>query len=70
MPALHRPVRRYHIQPSAAFNHLQLPVLIEELERAIEIAHDSAVKSHGQALLELARNASSEVHTYLKFYGD
>ncbi len=52
------------------FNHLQLPVLIEELERAIEIAHDSAVKSHGQALLELARNASSEVHTYLKFYGD
>jgi hypothetical protein len=52
------------------FNQLQLPVLIGELERAIEVATDPRVKSHGEALLELARKASSEVHTYLKFYGD
>ena len=38
--------------------------------RAIEIASDPRVKSHGQVLLELALRASSEVHTYLKFYGD
>ena len=52
------------------FNQLQLPVLTDELERAIEIASDPRVKSHGQALLRLARKAGSEVHTYLKFYGD
>jgi hypothetical protein len=52
------------------FNQLQLPVLIRELERAIEIAAEPSVRSHGQALLALARRASAEVHTYLKFYGD
>jgi hypothetical protein len=52
------------------FNQLQLPVLIAELERAIEMATDPRVKSHGQGLLELARRASSEVHTSLKFCGD
>ena len=52
------------------FNQLQLPILIGELERAIQIASDPRVKSHGHALLELARRASSEVHTYRRFNGD
>ena len=52
------------------FNQLQLPVLIREIEGAIEMAADASVKSHGEVLLELARKAGSEVHTYLKFYGD
>ena len=52
------------------FNQLQLPVLAGEIERAIEMATDPGVKSHGQSLLELAQRASMKVHTYLKFYGD
>ena len=47
-----------------------LPVcLVRDAER-IEMATDPRVKSHGQGLLDLARKASSEVHSYLKFYGD
>lgn len=52
------------------FNQVQLPVLIVEIESALESATDSDVKAHGQAMLELARQANSHVHTYLKFYGD
>jgi hypothetical protein len=52
------------------FNQLQIPVLIKELERAIDLSPDPLVKSHGEALLALAHRANSEVHTYVKFYGD
>jgi hypothetical protein len=45
-------------------------VLIAEIEEALAIAEDPDVKTHGGAILKLARKASSEVHTYLKFYGD
>jgi hypothetical protein len=55
---------------NTTFNGLQLRVLIGELERAIQIAPHPQVKSHGEALLALARQASAEVHTYLKFTGD
>lgn len=52
------------------FNQLQLPVLIEELRRAIDQSSNPLVKSHGEALLALTCRANSEVHTYIKFYGD
>ena len=52
------------------FNQLQLPVVITELARAIEVSSDPDVESHGRALLELAKKASNNVHTYLKLYGD
>lgn len=52
------------------FNQLQLPVVVSELQHAIDNATDPAVKSHGEGLMALALKASSEVHTYLKFYGD
>ncbi|MDB5335164.1 MAG: hypothetical protein JWN70_783 [Planctomycetaceae bacterium] len=52
------------------FNQLQIPVLIEELQQATNQASDPKVKSHGQALLALALRARSEIHTYVKFYGD
>jgi hypothetical protein len=50
------------------FNQAQLPVLITEIEEALAIAEDPDVKTHGSAVLKLARKASSEVHTYLKFW--
>ena len=52
------------------FNQLQLPVLIDEVERALASVSDPKAMSHGQAILKLARQASSEAHTYLKFIGD
>ena len=52
------------------FNQLQLPVVMSELDRAIEVVSDPDVKSHGRALLALARKASNNVHTYLKLYGE
>jgi predicted transcriptional regulator len=47
-----------------------LPVLIDEVERALASVSDPKAMSHGQAILKLARQASSEAHTYLKFIGD
>jgi hypothetical protein len=52
------------------FNQLQLPIVITELAQAIDIVSDPEVKAHGHALLELAREASNNAHTYLKLYGD
>lgn len=52
------------------FNQLQLPALIAELEAAVSNATDPQVVAHGRKSLRLARQAASEVHTYLKFYGD
>ena len=89
-----------------AFNQLQIPVLIRELEAARELVTDdrvselgelavdnarkakwaptvvreiefsnrrmmaSDIRSHLERVLDLARRAQREVHTYLKFYGD
>ena len=55
---------------NTSFNQRQLPILIEELEPAVAACSDSAVMAHGRKLIRLAAQASSEVHTYLKFYGD
>ena len=52
------------------FNHFQLPLLIRELETAINSETDDAVKAHGRQIRPLARRANSELHTYFKFFND
>lgn len=52
------------------FNQLQLPVLIAELQQATALVSDAGARAHGEALVELARRAASEVHTYLRLTGD
>jgi hypothetical protein len=38
--------------------------------RVIAATSEPKLKVHGRAILKLAKRAGSEVHTYLKFYGD
>lgn len=52
------------------FNQLQLPFLIKELEAVVATVGDAILQKHGTAILKLAKRSASEVHTYLKFYGD
>ena len=52
------------------FNQGQIPILIKELETAVENTNDNLVKNHGKKLIALIEKIENEVHTYIKFYGD
>ncbi len=52
------------------FNQGQIPVLIKELEVAIEKCKNPKAKEHGKKVLKLSKQADRKVHTYLKFIGD
>lgn len=52
------------------FNQLQIPVLIKELQEAIQNSKDSEAKKHGNKVLELTKKAKDEPHFYVKFVGD
>jgi hypothetical protein len=54
---------------NTVFNHLQIDVLITELETSIESITDPNVAAHGRAIVELAKKCKFD-HTYLKFVGD
>ena len=52
------------------FNRTQIAVLCEELRSVPDSSLEGEARGHKQNILELAKKAESEVHTYLKFYGD
>jgi len=52
------------------FNQRQIPVLITELEKAIQSSSDTEAKRHGSRVLELVKKATDEPHIYIKFIGD
>ena len=52
------------------FNILQLPVLVQELERVLASVSDPQLQAHARAVLDLANQAKGEAHTYLRFVGD
>jgi hypothetical protein len=52
------------------FNRLQIPVLIEELEAAVEQGCSPELHQRIASIIALARRALGEVHTYLEFVGD
>jgi hypothetical protein len=54
----------------ATFNQLQVPHLITELGRRIELTRDEAVRDHGKKLLALVQSAEGRSHTYVRFIGD
>jgi hypothetical protein len=66
-----RCLRFIDLYGDTTFNRLQLPVLISELKRAIELTSNPVLRTRGEAVLALAHRASSEgPHIYLKFVGD
>ena len=52
------------------FNHLQMEVVLAELERIIPRAATVEQRERLQRLKELARRCQSEEYLYLKFIGD
>jgi hypothetical protein len=52
------------------FNRAQMAVLREELLTVSEESLDADAREHWKMIVELTKKAESEVHTYLKFYGD
>lgn len=52
------------------FNQLQLPALLQELEKRLRGARKPEVKSHGAALVKLIRAAQGEERTYVRFSGE
>ena len=65
------PCLRY-IDPygDTTFNQLQLLHLIADLERTLPRCTTPETRQHVEAMIDLARKAAGEVHTYIKFYGD
>ena len=51
------------------FNQLQIPFLISELESALPECKDEN-QQRAEAIIDFVRQATSNVHTYIKFYGD
>lgn len=54
---------------NTAFNRLQMPSLIAELESARERLRDKSAAEFAGEVLRLARRCQEEVSTYLRFYG-
>jgi hypothetical protein len=54
----------------AVFNQLQIPVLITELRRQLEVVTHPAVLEHGNGILKLVESAAQRVHIYVRFIGD
>lgn len=54
----------------AVFNRFQIPTLIAELDGALSLQTDPAVRQHIDSMLALARKTEGSIHTYIKFYGD
>ncbi len=52
------------------FNQYQIPVLISEIERRLYGETKPEIRRHGNKIIELANQALSQVHLYLKFFGD
>jgi hypothetical protein len=52
------------------FNRLQMPVLIDELDRIARAAETREDKLFLKELLKLAKRCRDEVHLYLRFIGD
>ena len=53
----------------ACFNHIQIPILVKEIEDLLNKTDDPQVGDHLKMVAKLARNAI-RVHTYLWFIGD
>ena len=54
----------------AIFNQHQIPVLIEELVALLPSLASDQVRAHVESVIDLARKADGQVHTYLWFIGD
>jgi hypothetical protein len=65
------PCLRY-IDPygDTTFNQLQMPQLLADLQRMLPSCTTSETRQHVEAMIDLVRKATGEVHTYIRFYGD
>jgi len=52
------------------FNQIQIPVLIEELEKVRPMLAEPGTANHLDQVVALAKKSVNVTHTYLKFYGD
>ena len=52
------------------FNGLQLPVIEDELRKQLETTTVPLLKAHLQKIIDLVVKAQSDVHIYIKFFGD
>ncbi len=52
------------------FNHIQIPLVIGELEKKLRCATKAEIKAHCEAILSLLRAARGEEHTYVRFSGE
>jgi hypothetical protein len=72
LPDVEKSVCLRFIDPygDTVFNRAQMVVLREELLSVPEEPLEAEVRVHRKKIVELASKAESEIHTYLKFYGD
>jgi hypothetical protein len=54
----------------AVFNQLQIPILVDEVRRSLEVVRHHASREHGERVLRLLESAQGQVHTYVRFVGD
>ncbi len=55
---------------NTVFNSLQIPTLIEELEKIAPKISDPAQMTFYKQLLQFIKNRKDLIHVYLKFIGD
>ena len=52
------------------FNQRQIPGVIEELTARLSSLGDEQTRTHVESVINLAKKAKGQVHTYLWFIGD
>lgn len=52
------------------FTSMQIPLLIKDLEKLIPHCDTPETRSHVARMLEIARRASNDVRSCIRFYGD